>query len=67
MDRPLTVKQAAEMLDYHPDHLRRLLRAGTMKGERFSQVWMIPRQEVARIKSLQGPGGRLPKSVPEQS
>lgn len=67
MDRPLTVKQAAELLDYHPDHLRRLLRSGTMKGERFSQVWMIDRQEVERVKALQGPGGRLPKSEPEKA
>jgi excisionase family DNA binding protein len=66
MDRPLTAKEAAELLGYHPDHLRRLLRAGTVKGTQFSQVWMIDRQEVERIKALQGPGGRLPKSVPEQ-
>lgn len=62
MDRPLTVSEAAERLDYHPDHLRRLLRAGTVKGERAGLVWLIPRQEVERVKALQGPGGRLPRS-----
>jgi len=66
MDRPLTVKQAAELLDYQPDHLRRLLRAGTLKGERFSQVWMIDRQDLERIKAFQGAGGSLPKSGPKQ-
>ena len=61
MDRPYTVQEAAERLDYHPDHLRRLLRAGRVEGERIGQVWLIDRQEVERIKALQGPGGRLPK------
>ena len=62
MAKPLTVKEAANELGYHPDHLRRILRKGIVKGETFSGVWMIDRQEVERIKSLQGPGGRLPKA-----
>ena len=61
MGRPLTVKQAAEQLGYHPDHWRRILRKGIVKGETFSGVWIIDREEVDRIKSLQGPGGRLTK------
>lgn len=67
MKRPLTVQEAARQLEYHPDHLRRLLRTGTVKGERIGQMWLIDRQEVERIKALQGPGGRLPKSEPKQS
>ena len=66
MDRPLTVPEAAEKLNYHPDHLGRLLRAGRVEGERVGGRWLISRQEVERIKAMQGPGGRLPKSVPEQ-
>jgi excisionase family DNA binding protein len=62
MTKPLTVKEAAEQLGYHPDHLRRLLRRGTVKGETFSGVWMVNSAEVERIKALQGPGGRLPKT-----
>ena len=65
MDRPLTVKEAAQELGYHPDHMRRLVRGGTVQGERAGLVWLIDRQEVERIKSLQGPGGRLPKSSPQ--
>ena len=65
MDRPLTVPEAAEILDYHPGHLSRLLRAGKVKGERVGGRWMIDRQEVERIKALQGPGGRLPKTARE--
>jgi excisionase family DNA binding protein len=61
MSEPLTTQQAAEILGYHPDHLRVLLRNGTIKARQFSRVWMIERSEVERIKFLQGPGGRLPK------
>jgi excisionase family DNA binding protein len=61
MSEPLTVKEAASELGYHTHHVYRLLRQGTIRGRQFGQTWMIPRQEVERIKALQGPGGRLPK------
>ena len=61
MERPYTVREAAERLGYHVNHVRRLLQTGTMKGERVGPIWLIDRQEVDRIKALQGPGGRLPK------
>ena len=67
MERPLTVPEAARELDYHPDHVRRLLRAGTMRGEQVGGRWLIGRQEIQRIKDLQGPDGRLPYGLePEQ-
>ena len=66
MSRPLTVQEAAGELGYHPDHMRRLVRKGTVEAERFGYVWMIDPAEVERIKALQGPGGRLPKAAPEQ-
>jgi excisionase family DNA binding protein len=67
MSEPLTVQQAADELDYHVKHIYRLLKSGRLEGRRFSGVWMIDRQEVERIKALQGRGGRLPKSEPKQS
>ena len=63
----LTADEAAENLGYHPDYVRRLLRAGTIKAQRFNRVWMIDRQEVEGMKALQGPGGRLPKSAHKQA
>jgi len=66
MDRPLTAKEAADKLEYNIYCLYKLLRNGTVKGERFNQSWMIDRQEIERIKALQGPGGRLPRSGPKQ-
>lgn len=64
MERPLTAHQAADDLGYHVKHVYRLLKLGVLRGERFQGVWMIDRAEVERIKGLQGPGGRLPKSPP---
>ena len=62
MDRLLTAKEAADELGSSIHHLYKLLQSGIVKGERFNQSWMIDRQEVERIKTLQGPGGRLPKA-----
>jgi excisionase family DNA binding protein len=67
MDRPLTAKEAASELGYHVHHLYRLLRSGTIKAERFNQVWMIDPAEIKRIRALQGASGRLPKKEPKQS
>ncbi len=67
MAESLTVKEAASRLGYHPNHLRRLLRKGTVKGETFSGVWMVDPAEVERIKALQGPGGRLPKQQKDRT
>ena len=66
VESPLTVQEAAEKLESHPDHLRRLLRTGKVKGERIGQVWLIDPQEAERIKALQGPGGRLPKAPKQE-
>ena len=37
----ITVKEAVEISGYHPDHLRRLLRAGTVKGTKIVTVWQV--------------------------
>lgn len=65
MERPLTVSEASKELGYHPDHTRRLLRAGTIKGERVGLVWLIPQSEVQRIKELQSEKGWLPRGFGE--
>jgi len=67
VERPFTVQEVAVRLDYHPDRLRRLLRAGRVKGERIGQMRLVPRHEVERIKALQGPCGRLPKESKQKS
>ncbi len=37
------VKEAAEILGYHPNHLRELLRQGVVRARQFNRVWMIDR------------------------
>ncbi len=57
----ITVKQAAGILGYHPNHVYRLLRDGTLKGEQFNRVWIVDRQDAVRLKSEQDDNGRLPR------
>ena len=60
IERPMTAPEAAGELGYHPDHVRRLLRSGKIRGELVGGRWWIAPAEVARIRELQGPDGRLP-------
>ncbi len=58
----LTPSQAAGILGYHPHYVYKLLQRGVLAGEKYGASWMIERSEVERVKSLQGKGGRLPKT-----
>jgi excisionase family DNA binding protein len=59
MDDRLTVAEAADKLGYHPNHVRRLLRVGAIKGELVGgRVWLIDRIEIERVKALQDNQGR---------
>jgi len=50
-DERLTVKQAAKELGYHPNHVRRMLRSGTIKGEKLAGfIWVIERAEIERVR-----------------
>ena len=54
-----TVREAAEALGYHPDHVRRLLRAGVIQGEKLAGfLWLISQEEIERVKREQE-NGRL--------
>lgn len=59
--------EAAAILGYHPDHMRRLHRSGRIAATQFNRVWTIDRQEAERIQAIQGPSGRLQRSVPEKA
>lgn len=58
MGEKLTADEAAKELGYHVDHVYRLLRSGTLRGEQFNRVWIITRREVERFKALQDENGR---------
>ena len=59
MSRKLTTQEVAQELGYDVEHVRRLLRLGAMRGERFNRVWMVDCEEVERVKALQSKGGRF--------
>lgn len=45
-DEWITTQEAAELSGYHPDHLRRLIRAGEIRARKFSILWLIDRQSL---------------------
>lgn len=61
----IDVREAAEKAGYHPDHLRRLIRHGTIKAEKRGTMWWIDKasllEYMTMIESLGtsrfGPGG----------
>lgn len=55
----MTVQEAADYLGYHVNHVYRLLKEGSLKGEQFNRVWILDRREVQRFKSLQDEHGRV--------
>jgi excisionase family DNA binding protein len=42
----LTTEQAAELSGYHPNHIRRLLRAREIDGRKWGQAWQVNRQSL---------------------
>ncbi len=46
IDDWITTKEAAELSGYHPDHLRRLIRAEEITARKFGIVWQVSRQSL---------------------
>ncbi|MCC6607899.1 MAG: helix-turn-helix domain-containing protein [Anaerolineae bacterium] len=46
IDDWITTHEATELSGYHPDHLRRLIRAGNIKARKFGIVWQVSRQSL---------------------
>ncbi len=44
----ITTKAAAHISGYHPDHVRRLIRAGEIQARKFGEVWQVSRQSLQR-------------------
>lgn len=42
----ITTKEASALSGYHPDHLRRLIRAGLVKARKFGIVWQVERKSL---------------------
>ena len=42
----LTVRQAADLVNYHIEHIRRLIRAGKVKARRLGPLWLVSRTDL---------------------
>ena len=42
----LTVKEAADMSGYHPEHIRRLVREGKIEARKIVTVWLVNRSSL---------------------
>jgi len=51
----LTTQEAAELGGYHPDYIRKLVKAGEIDGRKWGNAWMINResllQYMARVEA----------------
>ena len=56
----LPVEEAAQISGYHPNHIRRLVRAKAIRGQKWGKVaWMISRQSLLDyMKSSEAKGER---------
>jgi excisionase family DNA binding protein len=52
----LTVTEAAQLIGYHADTVRKLVRAGEIKARKFGPVWQVDRADllayVKQVKKL---------------
>ncbi len=42
----VTTKEAAEMLQFHVEHVRRLMREGDLQGEKIGSAWLVLKKSV---------------------
>lgn len=49
MERYLTVEQAAEVLQVHPDTVRQWLRGSQLAGRKIGRIWRIPESGLANL------------------
>lgn len=53
----ITTVQAAKLTGYHRDYIRRLILAGTIKGERLGRDWLVDQNSLLEyIKQVKKKG-----------
>lgn len=50
MEKLYTPEEAAELLQVHPNTLRKWLREGKIAGKKFGRIWRIPESELETVK-----------------
>ena len=55
----LSVAEAAEISGYHPEHIRRLIREGKVKAQKFASVWQVDRYSLQiYMRNAENLGGK---------
>lgn len=57
----LTVREAAEMSGYHPEHITRLIRQGKLTAKKFSIVWQVNRESLLEYIASQKKPAKTPQ------
>ncbi len=64
-DEWLTVREAAKLCSYDPEHIRRLVREGKVNARKISIVWVVDRKSLLiyldKAQSLGEKRGRKPE------
>ena len=47
-DKWITTNKAAEISDYHPDHIRRLVRKGRIRAKKFGPIWQVSKESLEK-------------------
>ena len=65
LDEWITTSQAAQISDYHPEHIRELVREGRINAKKFATVWQVDTASLLNyMASMEEKGQkRGPKSV----
>lgn len=53
----LTIKEAAELADYHENHIRRLARAGEITARKVVIVWLVSKSSLEKYLKAQAEKG----------
>lgn len=65
-DKWLTTQEAAELANYHRDHILRLIADGRIKARKFATVWQVDRDSlltyVRKAEKLGRRRGRRPRT-----
>jgi excisionase family DNA binding protein len=65
MEEWLTTYEAAKVAEYHPDYLRKMVRAGKIKARKWGLSWQINYESLMAFKKESGEKGgkRGPKRL----
>ena len=59
----ITTLEAASLSNYHPEHIRRLIRSGHIVGKKWAQTWMISRKSLLEYLNKEKRRGPKPREI----